>query len=243
MTTIASPRDLSALVSGPAPAGIDQVVEVMRRLDAALPPEDGLKWFNLLYLMVTEEVRDETPPGGWLDARWLERLDVVFAGMYFQALARWLRQPALAPRSWRVLFAARERPCRAPLQFALAGMNAHINHDLPLAVVRTCEVLHVVPRRGGPQHRDFEGVNGLLAAVEPRAAERLLTGALAQLGARMGSADSAVALWNVRKARETAWNNAEVLWHLRGVPMVRDRFVESLDRLTGLAGRGMLAGV
>lgn len=242
MTTIASPAELSALVSGPAPTSIDQVIATLRRLDAALPPEDGLKWFNLLYLLVTEEVRDAAPAGGWLDARWLERLDVVFAGLYFQALNKWLRQPALAPRSWRAVFAARGRPCRAPLRFALAGMNAHINHDLPLAVVRTCEALHVAPGRGTPQHRDFEGVNGLLAQVEPRAAERLLAGALAQLADCLGTADDAVAMWNVRKARETAWSNAEVLWHLRGVPPVRDRFVEGLDRLTGLAGRGLLAG-
>ena len=29
----------------------------------------------------------------------------------------------------------------APIQFALAGMNAHINRDLPLALVETCDEL------------------------------------------------------------------------------------------------------
>jgi Family of unknown function (DUF5995) len=30
-----------------------------------------------------------------------------------------------------------------PAQFALAGMNAHINHDLPLAMVSTCMALAI----------------------------------------------------------------------------------------------------
>ncbi len=35
---------------------IDDVITVMRALDAALPDDDRLKWFNRLYLRVTERV-------------------------------------------------------------------------------------------------------------------------------------------------------------------------------------------
>jgi hypothetical protein len=41
----------------------------------------------------------------------------------------------------------------APIQFALAGMNAHINRDLPLALVATCTARKVAPRRGSPAAR------------------------------------------------------------------------------------------
>ena len=41
-----------------------------------------------------------------------------------------------------------------PVQFALAGMNAHINHDLPLAVVSTCSALATAPEVG-PHFADW----------------------------------------------------------------------------------------
>ena len=55
-----------------------------------LADDDGLKWFNRLYLMVTEEVDLHPPDGGWNDAGWLLTLDVVFAGMYLHAVAGYL---------------------------------------------------------------------------------------------------------------------------------------------------------
>jgi len=34
-------------------------------------------------MMVTQEIDAQAPAGGWKDAAWLTRLDVVFAGFYF----------------------------------------------------------------------------------------------------------------------------------------------------------------
>src|SRR5215468_7752824 len=39
---------------------------------------------------------------------------------------------ATVPLAWRPLTERRDAPGIEPIQFALAGMNAHINHDLPL---------------------------------------------------------------------------------------------------------------
>jgi hypothetical protein len=44
----------------------------------------------------------------------------------------------------------------------------------------------------------------------------------------------------VRKARDAAWTNAEVLWSLRPLPDLQDHYLATLDRLTGFAGRGLL---
>jgi hypothetical protein len=41
------------------------------------------------------------------------------------------------------------------------AMNAHINHDLPLALVQTYEALDVIPDRSRLEYRDFEAVNGM----------------------------------------------------------------------------------
>ncbi len=88
---------------------IEGVIEVMEELDETLPPSDGVRWFNLLYLMVTRAVYESPPDGGWADARWLTRLDVVFAKLYFDALARWHTDPATVPRVWAALLSPGRR--------------------------------------------------------------------------------------------------------------------------------------
>ncbi|MFN7929906.1 MAG: DUF5995 family protein [Blastocatellia bacterium] len=207
-------NDLSTIISAQPISTISDVINVMRQIDAALANNDGLKWFNLLYLRVTESVLDVLPQ--WEDAAWLARLDVVFAKLYFDAL----RQPDKS-RAWRPLLQSRLKSHIAPIQFALAGMNAHINHDLPLAVVQTCAERGVTPALDSAQHRDFERVNPLLQTVEGQVKSFLATGIVGVIDESLGRVDDVIAIWNVMKARETAWANAEVLWHLRAVDLPR----------------------
>ena len=76
----------------------------------------------------------------------MTQLDVTFANLYFAA-AEAAGNPAAAPLAWRPLIEQRAVAGIEPVQFALAGMNAHINHDLPLAMVSTCAALATAPRR------------------------------------------------------------------------------------------------
>jgi hypothetical protein len=83
-------------------------------------------------------------------------------------------------------------------------------------------------------------VNDILERVEATMRDRLATGLVAIADRKLGDIDSIVALWKVRKAREAAWTNGEVLWQLRGLPRLRQEFAERLDRMTELAGHGLL---
>ena len=74
---------------------IADVVAAMRAIDAALPANDGVKWFNYLYLRVTEAVQADVD--GWQDRPFLQRFDVVFAKLYFDALAAWEKSLQLDP--------------------------------------------------------------------------------------------------------------------------------------------------
>ena len=56
---------------------IEDVVAAMRAIEAALPEQDGVRWFNLLYRRVTESVQADA--GHWEDGAFLQRLDVEFA--------------------------------------------------------------------------------------------------------------------------------------------------------------------
>src|SRR5947207_12748178 len=164
------------IVADPKPRTIDDVIDRMNRLDAALPGTDGLKWFNWLYLLVTKSVKSNPTATGWKDPQWLRRLDVVFANFYFAAIESALSGIGTTAKSWQALFEARQKGGVDRIQFALAGMNAHINHDLSLALLQTDSDFGVVPSMTSPEHDDFEHVNGLLASVLPAALHTLATG-------------------------------------------------------------------
>ena len=78
---------LALLANRTALANIGEVIQIMQNLDAILPSSDGLKWFNQLYLRVTQAVYAKPPTGGWNDQTWLTKLDINFARLYFDALA------------------------------------------------------------------------------------------------------------------------------------------------------------
>src|SRR6266513_1993352 len=215
----------------------------MERIDSVLTPDDGLKWFNLLYLMVTREVEQRAPAAGWLDPTWLAQLDVMFANKYFQALRNWHTDPNAAPRAWQALFESRYSTSVARIQFALCGMNAHINHDLPFALVETDQAAQLTPTLNSPQHQDFESVNNILEQVEAGALQYLSTGLLGMLAQDTGRLGGVLAMWKVRQARDTAWTNGEILWQIKGMSLARDKFAAVLDKMTGYAGRGLLIPV
>ena len=229
---------LLQIVSGASPASIDDVIAVMQSIDGLLPSNDGLKWFNRLYLMVTQAIDAQPPADGWEDATWLTRLDVVFAGFYFAAIAAALGQNALVPSSWDALFEARARTGVDRIQFDLAGMNAHINHDLALALLQTDDQLHLTPALQSPEHDDYEHVNGLLEQVLPSALNVLATGIVGELAQDTGKIGRLLAIWNVSAARDLAWDFAEHLRSLVGVS--RDLALEGQDKLTGVIGRSLL---
>lgn len=215
----------------------------MRKIVAALPPGDGVRAFTTLYLAVTEAVKDAAQPGAYEDVRFVRWLDVAFANLYFEALRSALLKAGPVPKAWAPLVEARGRQGVLPLQFALAGMNAHVNRDLPVALVQTCEGRKLELRGRSPQQRDFRKINALLAVVEEQVKADLLTDALRDFDIALGDLDDVVAMWNVARAREAAWTNAETLWALRGLPRLRSEFLRSLDRMVGFAGRGLLRPV
>ncbi len=224
---------LQHVLAGPAPKTVADVIARMRAIEAALPERDGVAWFTRLYLAVTENVQAALKPRAFADPRFLERLDVVFANLFFAALAK-------PPRAWAPLIACRAQPDTAPIQFALCGMNAHINRDLPVALVRTATQLGVDLGRATREHRDFTKLNALLAATEAAVKREFATGIVHLADDLLGKVDDRVAMWDVGRAREAAWVQGQILWRLRDLPPLSRRYLDTLDRTVGFAGRGLL---
>ena len=225
---------LQNLVPAERARRIDDVIARMRGIATRLPAHDGVAAFNELYLAVTEDVAAGVPRG-FEDPAFVRRLDVAFANLYFDAL-----RAKRVPAAWAPLFEARGRRGILPIQFALAGMNAHINRDLPVALARTCAARRVDLRGSSPQHRDFRRVDKLLAKTEARVKRSFASGLVGVADVALGRVDDVLAMWNVERAREAAWVNAETLATLRAVPPLRTEFLRTLDRMVGFAGRGLL---
>jgi Family of unknown function (DUF5995) len=141
------------------------------------------------------------------------------------------------------LLEARGRRGIEPLQFALAGMNAHINRDLPVALVTTCRELGITLELSSPQHADYVQINSVLGEVEARVKQQYLNGwlrALDRLLHRSHGIDDVVAMWDISRARDAAWTTAETLWALRDHTQLAAEYLASVDRMVGFAGRGLL---
>lgn len=113
---------------------IDALIERMKRLLEPMEASgDPNRIFHATYLRTTIAVAEEIKrPGGFADPEWTERWDVAFADLYLNALEQ-LQTGTQPSRPWAVAFGARrELPV---LNRLLLGMNAHINYDLPQALL------------------------------------------------------------------------------------------------------------
>ena len=66
-----------------APRSISDVLQTLQTIGATCADTDGLKWFNWLYLEVTQAVEARVAAGGFTDSAWLAQLDVQFARLLF----------------------------------------------------------------------------------------------------------------------------------------------------------------
>ncbi|WP_405814958.1 DUF5995 family protein [Streptomyces sp. NBC_01390] len=209
---------------------VDHVLFRMRALDAQLPPRDGLAVFNRVYLAVTEAFDRRLDAGAFPDAEAAITLDVRFAERYLR-----VAEDHHAPACWRPLLQFRHHPGVRPLQFALAGINAHIGHDLALAVVDACRTLDCEPV---DLEDEFERVGELLVSLEERLREELMPGPdLLQIADPL---THLLGAWSMERARSATWSAARALWALRRLPELAEEFTDRLDAAVGFASRMLL---
>ncbi|MGW6710269.1 DUF5995 family protein [Streptomyces sp. NPDC054956] len=209
---------------------MEAVLARMRALEERLPERDGVAVFNRVYLTVTQTLHERISYGAFPSPRRAETLSVRFAERYLSAV-----ETDRAPACWRPLLQYRRHPGIRPLQHALAGINAHIGHDLALAVVSTCRSLDCEP---AALEADFDRVGDTLVSLEEHIREDLMPGPDV-----LEIADPLTHLlgaWSLERARAGAWASARLLWSLRRSPDLAEEFTESLDAGVGLVGRCLL---
>jgi hypothetical protein len=228
----------SAIPAGPPVTSVDQAIARMQAIDAALPNADGVACFNRMYLEVTQQVNAKIGQSFFADAAFMQHLDVVFANIYFAALNAAASSTAI-PTAWQPLIAARSTSGIYEIQFALAGMNAHINHDLPLALVQACRDLDTAPDSSS-RHADYQKVDALLDAAEQSVRESFESGVVLGEDRHAHAVLDLVGNWSINSARDVAWETALALWRCRHIATVEDLLMGSLARTVSMASRCLL---
>jgi hypothetical protein len=215
---------------------VHEVARELERVERELPRTDGVKWFAWLYADVTraivqlfDEDQLETPD-------FMADLVIRFGDRFIGSVA----DPATAALPWQPLFQLRHDPRVAPLQFAMAGLNAHVGSELPVGLADVAQSRGIDLDHAEPEHDDWTKVNAVIAAVEPAAKRYLLTGAIKDMDPAFGQLDDLAATWSVEAAREAAWVQGSAVWGLRDFPHVRDPYVATLARSTRMVCRLML---
>jgi hypothetical protein len=220
---------------------VAEVIARMEATEAAVPAVDGLACFNRMYLGVTRQVYSRLGEGFFADPAFMTHLDVTFAGLYFGAVDA-TSDPAAVPLAWQPLMEQRANTGIEPIQFALAGMNAHINHDLPLALVATCTALATSPDAGA-HYADYQKVDQLLDAAEQSVRESFESAPELAVDHHLSAVNNLVASWTINSARDLAWNNCLLLWAVRDDPIARGLLADSLAASAALASRLLLVEV
>lgn len=239
---------LLAAVQTP-PQTVPDVIQIMQTIEATCVDGDGLKWFNWLYLQVTQAVQagvNNSAAAGqaeFTDPTWISALDVAFARHYFAAVQSSLSGTP-TPGCWQAVFNVRNQTAIARIQFALAGMNAHINHDLPQAILTTCQATAIAPQHGTAQYNDYTALNATLSSLVETAKTTLHVRLLGEALPPVSTLDNTLAAWSVAAAREAAWNNTELLWHLNSdAPPLAAAFLDTLDGVTAALSKTLLVAV
>ncbi|MGB7818566.1 MAG: DUF5995 family protein [Ornithinibacter sp.] len=120
------------------------------------------------YLVMTGRVHEAIAAEDFVDGDWVSRLLDRFADYYFDAVVAHDSPdaPVRCPTVWTGAFDACKDPRCHPLRALLLGINAHINHDLALALADLLEDWHELDERTrAVRHADHEHVNEIIQAT------------------------------------------------------------------------------
>jgi len=209
--------------------------------DSLPPPADNrVAAFNSLYFTITDRVAQSLRGAEVRDKEFLELLDVEFAKRYFTALRLWGDDDAATPDAWEVLFRRAQDPGVSKLAAAMLGVNAHINHDLALALVSTWEQLG--PPAGEEIDRDYLLINKIFFEEIPALRRRYSTPLQLRIDTLVGNLDDWSQRVLVSVTRAHAWEQAQRLWALRDDPDDLARALLVMDRASAYVGELLLLG-
>jgi len=195
---------------------INDLIGRMEALEAELvAADDAKRYFHSTYLRTTRAVGQAIDAGQFIDGPWVERWDVIFADLYLDALASY-RDHGTAPGPWQTAFDRARDSSAPPLTQVLLGMNAHINYDLPQALIAAITPLEFsdpeVLERREQDHRRIDSVLANRVADEDRELEKWeAPGSRTVLDRLLKPLNTLGTKRFLRESRAKVWHNAHRL--------------------------------
>lgn len=190
-------------------------------------------YFAVLYLQMTKAVQQGIISQQFENGLRMEKLDVIFAGRYLDALEAW-KNGKTCTKSWQKAFDAAKADKISVIQHLLCGINAHINLDLAIAAAQTMEGQDI-------QHlkKDFEMINAIIGGLVDVVQDRMsnLSWPMRFLDHIGKNNDEAIANFSIGVARKASWQNAINLSKLNGNTI---SYIEKLDSTTELLADGII---
>jgi Family of unknown function (DUF5995) len=234
-------RDLGRITALDGHAAVDEVLRILSALqDVFAGSGSPATGFHHLYVATTTEIAERLTAGAFEAPAFICALDARFAVRYLSAV-RAMATGADVPRSWRVVL---DGDTDASLMArTAAGVNAHINFDLPFALLATLRGAPVFPdASSSPEYRDYLQVNEIFYELLPQALDFTIgqdgfLGWLYRLGDVRDNAEQLIEI-----ARRLAWLVCENhLWPIPSVDVRALRRRESwIDWLVAQLGEEMV---
>jgi hypothetical protein len=207
---------------------IKTIQEVLNQLDGiiaeSIANNSRLGLFAYVYRRTTAEIANEIALGNFEDNKRMEDFDVAFANLYLVAYENYKTQKPVS-KSWAFAFDQAEHQLTI-IQHILFGMNAHINLDLSIATAQTMKGKDIKIIEN-----DFNKVNDILFQITNELQERLsrVSPLMFLLDLIGKNSDEKIIDFSMRKARDQAWNSANLLWSLGESD--KEKVIKSIDGL------------
>jgi hypothetical protein len=195
------------------------IAAVVAAMDARLvrmPAERAAqRLFLETYRRTTLAVGKAIQDAQFEEPRWVERWDVVFADLYLAALDLDLAGSPDVPRPWRLAFDAPES--LPALRHVLLGINAHINYDLPQALLAVISDDEFADPVALSRHaRDHERIDRVLSGrVAAEDAELGATSTRTMVDRLLQPLNRLSSKRFLREARQKVWHNTLELHQAR----------------------------
>jgi len=189
------------------------LAEMYRRFDRLYASCNHNSVFGLVYIRVTEAVRQWVLDGRYDEPKFLNHEDAVFARMYFDAYDAWARgDMERVPRAWQLAFGAAHEKRVAGIGNLLMSMNAHINRDFPFMLANLGLTMPDGRSRKPDHDRGNELLNPLYDDVFTEIAARW-DPTIMNYDFPAGTYDNMATFQILQGWREQVWRHAEMLVH------------------------------
>jgi hypothetical protein len=219
---------------------VDEVATGLAGVEACcMEAQDRRGVFATAYLTITRAIQAEIVAGGFNDPAWVARYLVSFGNLYRRAMCAWSSgEPHSVPKSWCIAFDAARTGTGFVIQHLVLGINAHINHDLALAL----DEVGIDPTRPA-KYEDHARVNTVLEAATAGLKSEVSTKyapILERLDWIAGRLDDDFMQFSIPKARDHAWSCAVSLAGARS-EAERAILLRALDEQAAVIARLILA--